>query len=128
MANPTFVNGFGGSWVVGSYTAVVGNWSSDISTDLIPTTNTGDNGWKSHIPGALGGSFSMETWIDVANDNLSVFYPQPNTQPTFSLLIANSGRNLSFKGTIKNCKIKNVAGGEVTLSVDVEATGQVTLA
>jgi hypothetical protein len=124
----TYINGQGGSVIVGSTTLPVTSWSGSASAELLDVTTTGSNGWMERILGIKDFSGNLKVPFDTASVPFSSpLSLKPGTSVTLKLQIGTSGTMYyTIPALIEKADVENDAKAVVTLSVDFKSTGAIT--
>lgn len=124
----TYLNGFGGTFVLGANTLDVDTWTLNAEGEALDTTNTGDAGWMSNILGAKSWDGSLKTFWDSAAVPTGAAGFTAGARGTVTLNVGGSGK--SYSGTIQITKItvENPTKGVVAFNLDFKGSGALTYA
>jgi hypothetical protein len=134
-ATNTFVNGFQGTVLCGSFALDVTEWDGDIETEILDTTNTSgyDNttarGWQTNIDGVSKMTGSVKTYFDTGAvpTGPSGCNIRNGTSVTLTLNISGTGKSIVCPARVGKITINNPVKGVVPFEFTFESNGVVTL-
>lgn len=131
----TFINGFSGTVLAGSYSLDITEWDADIETEILDTTNTSGydattaRGWQTNINGVSKATGTVKTYFDTGNvptgsNGVNI---RNGTSVTLQLNIGNTGKFITFSARVGKVTINNPVKAVVPFEFTYESNGVVTL-
>lgn len=130
----TFWNGFSGTVLVGAFTLDITEWSGDVETEVLDTTNTSNYdsgtalGWQSNINGVSKMSGSVKTYFDSLNIPTGATAGIKNgASVTLTLNIGGTGKTIICPARISKISVGNNVKQVISFEFSYESNGVVTL-
>lgn len=125
---PSFINGFGGTFVFSAATLNVKKWELKGSGEAVDTTNVGDSGWESNILGAKSWEGSADASWDSAAVPTGAAGFLNGARGTLTLNVGGSGKSYAGTAQITEIGVGNDAKTDVTFTVSFKGSGPLTYA
>jgi len=129
------MNGFSGTVLCDAATLDITEWTCDVETEILDTTNTGDydivtaRGWQSNINGVSKATGTVKTYWDTAAvpTSTTTVNIKNGSTATLTLNIGRSGRTIVMPVRVGKITVNNPVKGVIPFEFTWESNGVVTL-